>query len=250
LALFLFSRFANGTLYFYINRSFMAFTLLAVLGLLVVGLSYRFERPAGAADDEHDHTHDHKHHHDHEHDHVGHDHNHGLTWAGAALVMLPVLLAVLVSPQPLGASALANREVNQGVSQNSLPGVIGAATQKATTEMNVLDWWTKFRSVDSANTDRQIIGQQARLVGFVYHDEKYGADNFLLVRYVVSCCVADASALGLVIASDQAAQLADDQWIEVSGTFAPGDLDGWQLPLLVAEQITPVEVPNQPYLYP
>ena len=42
LALFLYTRLANGTLYFYINERFVGFTLIAVFGLLAVGLSYRF----------------------------------------------------------------------------------------------------------------------------------------------------------------------------------------------------------------
>ncbi|MEZ4611868.1 MAG: hypothetical protein R2838_16770 [Caldilineaceae bacterium] len=39
-AYFLFSRIAGGTLAFYINERFSAYTTLAVAGLLVVALSY------------------------------------------------------------------------------------------------------------------------------------------------------------------------------------------------------------------
>lgn len=250
LAVFLYSRFANGTLYFYINRNFMAFTLLAVFGLLVVGLSYRFDRQSGnppsGGHDDHAHAHT-----GHETGHEsGHEHSHGLTWGNVVLVLLPIVFGLLVPPQPLGASALANREVNSGVNQNSLPGVVGITAPKATTDMNILDWWTAFQRAESANTDHNIVGQPARVAGFVYKDEKYGDGNFLLVRYVVSCCVADASALGLLVASPQSAQLDGDQWVEVTGAFAPGELDDWQLPVLVADHIETIEAPNQPYLYP
>jgi putative membrane protein len=88
------------------------------------------------------------------------------------------------------------------------------------------------------------------VVGFVYHDDRYGEGHFMLVRYIVSCCVADASALGLVVASSDAASLTDDQWVQVRGHFIAGDLDNWQLPVLVADAIEPVAFPNQPYLYP
>ncbi|MCB0184049.1 MAG: hypothetical protein KDE31_07290, partial [Caldilineaceae bacterium] len=72
---------------------------------------------------------------------------------------------------------------------------------------------------------------------------------------VVSCCVADANVLGLLVdptalALTSTVELTDDQWIEVQGIFTASTLDGWHMPVVVAEQITPVAVPDQPYLYP
>jgi putative membrane protein len=244
LGLFLYSRFASGLLGYYINQRFVGFTLLAVVGLVVVGLSYRIgnKRNDPVENDLHNHTHDH------DHNHAGH--HHGLTWGGVALVLLPIVLGIVVPPRPLGASALANREINAGMTQSSLPGVIGGAGQKSSTEMNILDWWKAFRASPAINQDPKIVGQEAKVIGFVYQDERYGPDHFMLVRYTVSCCVADASALGLVVASPAAATLEPDQWVEVTGVFAPGELENWQMPVLQASAITPIEIPQQPYLYP
>jgi uncharacterized membrane protein YcgQ (UPF0703/DUF1980 family) len=47
-----------------------------------------------------------------------------------------------------------------------------------------------------------------------------------------------------------AASLEADRWLEVQGRFEAGDLAGSELPVLVAESLTSVPVPNQPYLYP
>jgi len=43
LGLFLYSRIANGTLYYYIAQRFALYTLIAIVGLIVVGLSYYSE---------------------------------------------------------------------------------------------------------------------------------------------------------------------------------------------------------------
>lgn len=241
MGLFLYSRLANGSLYFYINQRFMVFTLLTVVGLVIVGLSYRFKRKAD--EEAHEHA-------EHDSSHAGHAHSHGLTWGGVALVLLPIVLGLAVPPQPLGASALTNREINAGLNETSMPGIVGATANLPTTEKNILDWWRTFRSSQAVNEDERIIGQEARVLGFVYHDERYGEGHFMLVRYTVSCCVADASALALVVASPEAATLESDQWVEVSGVFSPGDLPNWKMPVLVARSITPVDVPDQPYLYP
>jgi putative membrane protein len=241
MALFLYSRLANGSLYFYINQRFMVFTLFTVFGLMIVGLSYRFKRKKDGEAHDHDH---------HDHDHTGHSHSHGLTWGGVALVLMPIVLGLAVPPQPLGASALANREINAGLNESSMPGIVGATANLPTTEKNILDWWRTFRTSQAVNEDERIIGQEARVLGFVYQDERYGEGHFMVVRYTVSCCVADASALALVVASPEASTLESDQWVEVSGVFAPGDLSGWKMPVLVARSITPVSIPDQPYLYP
>jgi uncharacterized membrane protein YcgQ (UPF0703/DUF1980 family) len=38
--------------------------------------------------------------------------------------------------------------------------------------------------------------------------------------------------------------------VQVRGTFSVGELDGQAIPVLIAKEITPVEEPEQPYLYP
>lgn len=242
MALFLYSRLANGSLYFYINQRFMGFTLFTVIGLIVVGLSYRMaRRPASAEGQPNGEDLD---------AHPVHSHSHGLGWGAVALILIPIVLGLAVPPQPLGASALANREINAGLNESTMPGIVGAAAPKATTDKNILDWWKSFRAGADLNADPAIVGQPARVVGFVYQDGRHGDDHFMVVRYVVSCCVADASALGLVVAAPNAASFENDQWVEVEGVFTPGALDGWKMPVLTAQAITPVDAPTQPYLYP
>jgi putative membrane protein len=242
LGLFFYSRLVNGTLFFYINKRFVSFTLLAVFGLILVGLSYRYERREPV--DQHEHSHadpgnD---------EHHGHDHDHRLSWGSALLIMLPIVLGIFVSPQPLGASALTNREINRGLNTINTPGIARATAEKSSTEKNVMDWWQTFRTSPNPNTD--LAGQAVDVIGFVYHEQHFGQDHFMVARFVVSCCVADASALGLAVQWPTSATLKDDQWVEVKGRLAAGHLDNWQLPVLVAQSVTSVDVPNQPYLYP
>ena len=240
LALFLYTRLANGTLYFYINVRFVGFTLIAVFGLLAVALSYRFGQKRPQLADEHGHEHAAAAH--------DHQHSHAFSWGGALIVLLPIVLGLFVPPQPLGAAALSNREINSGANSLDTPAVARAIEEKAPASKNLLDWWQTLRA--SANPAQELAGQAVNVTGFVYHDERFGTDAFMVTRYVVSCCVADASPLGLVVHWPQAPEFKDDQWIEVKGTFAPSTIEAWQLPILVAESVTPVAAPNHPYLYP
>lgn len=244
LAYFLFSRITSGTLFFYINNRFAWLTFLAVIGFTVVALGYlyraRLVRDMLTNAEEHDHEHQH-----HDHDH-GHDHEHNLSRAGLALVMLPVILGLVVPASPLGAVAMGNREVSVGrLSSAMAPRESRVATSNR--EKNLLDWLMTFDgSADPAAFD----GQEANLTGFVYRDSRHSDDSFMLSRFVVSCCVADATPIGLIVHWPEASQLAADQWVEVAGHFEAGAFDGRSMPVLVADEIKPTGMPNQPYLFP
>jgi hypothetical protein len=49
------------------------------------------------------------------------------------------------------------------------------------------------------NDPAAFIGQEARLIGFVYRDDRFNGDEFMISRFVISCCAADAAPLGLVV---------------------------------------------------
>jgi uncharacterized repeat protein (TIGR03943 family) len=250
---FLYGRIANGTLFYYINEKFAGFTLFGVVGLIAVGLAYQFGKQP---EDSHDHAHydpageDEHEHHDHAHrDHEHHEHaghSHALSWGAVALVALPVILGLAVPPRPLGAAALGNREVVLRVEDSALPTSVQAAA-KAVNERNMLDWWRSFQATTDYST---FTNQEVHLVGFVYKDPRYGDGYFLSTRFVVSCCVADAAVVGMVVRWPAATTLKDDQWVDVKGKFAPSALANWKPPVVVAETVTPVDTPAQPYLYP
>lgn len=228
LALFLYMRLADGTLFFYINQRFMVYTVLAVVGLVVVALSYR-----AASSHANDGVHTH----------------HTVTWGGLALVLLPVALGVLAPPQPLGAAAIGNREIAVSAQpRTALPAAVRAAAQKDATDRNLLDWLNAFAS--STNAAQEFAGQPVDVIGFVYHDERLADDEVLISRFIVSCCVADANVVTMVVRWPAAATLENDAWVQVQGVLQPGDFNGAPLPVVAAQSVTTVAMPDQPYLYP
>jgi uncharacterized repeat protein (TIGR03943 family) len=250
----LYSRLANGTLYFYIAQRFVGFTLIAIVGLIVVGISYHIDhknRHDGHSEEDPDrmsyeHAQD-EHMHD-LHTHDRHVYSQTLSWGGALLMLSPVLLGLITPARPLGSAALANREINISAKPSGLPTSVRTAAEKTPLEMNILDWSQRFHGVEDAA--RQFAGEQARVVGFVFRDERFTEDSFLVTRFVVRYCAADSSAVGLVVRWPQTAQLQADQWVEVQGRFAPASFEGKPTPVLHAENVVAVDVPNQPYLYP
>jgi uncharacterized repeat protein (TIGR03943 family) len=265
MGIFLYTRISNGSLLYYIAERFAWLTFLAMFGLIAVGLSYEVARrtvagggPQSAesepgelpADDkDHDHIHGHGHAHvdDPLHEHH-HGHSHGLGWGAVAILALPVVLGFLVSPRPLGVAAMQNREIAVGQTKSVLPAAVRAAAEKSNDDKNVLDWSQLFAS--TPNAAEAFAGSPASVVGFIYRDERFSADEFFLARFTISCCAADASPVGVVVRWPEAHSLADDQWVTVRGNFEAGDFDGAAYPVLVADSIVSAEVPSQPYLYP
>ena len=249
LGIFLFTRITSGTLNYYISQRFDWLTVAAVLGLIVVGLSYRYllqevEDTDAASDDpapvrsgeagppagEDD-----------------HHHGHALGWSGFLLISLPIILGLLVPPRPLGVAALQNREISAGGLGSILPAAVGSSLVQESSERTILDWVLAFHQGERpAETDT------ADVVGFVYLDDAADEAEFTLTRFVVGCCAADAMAVGLPVSLadglPSGGELEEGQWVRVVGQFAVST--GNSIPVLVAEQLEAVPEPNQPYLYP
>lgn len=228
MAIFFADKLVSGKLFYYIGPRFAWLSLLAVVLFIILAGSYNLAGKQSSNED-----------HDHEH------HQQSKVPISPVLVTaLPLILGTLIPPSPLGASAIATRSVSNNA------GIAGGSEHTLTTvpaERNILDW---VRAMNAEPDPAALNGQTADVVGFVYRDVRFGQDQFMLARFTITCCVADATAIGLVVQSPEAEQLTDDSWVHVHGTFTEGSLDGEPAPVLVADEIEPVQPPEQPYLYP
>ncbi|MBK9051666.1 MAG: TIGR03943 family protein [Chloroflexi bacterium] len=229
--LFLYSRVLNDSIFFYINERFITLTVAASVGFILVAVSY-YRR---SLNQEHAHSHDH-----------GDGHEHGsLSWVGWVIVAIPVVFGLLVRPQPLGAAAVSNREVNiTSMTSVTAPTSDGRINLQVG-EKTIVDWLVEFQREEPATFN----GEKANVIGFVYRDERFGEDSFLVGRFILSCCVADASPVGLVVRWPEAMALPVDQWVEVRGHFEVSTFDGLEIPILVADELKLIEPPSNPYLY-
>lgn len=225
--LFLYSRVLNDSILFYINQRFITLTVAASVGFILVAVSY-YRR---SQNDTH---------------HHGDGHEHGsLSWVGWVIVAIPVVFGLLVRPQPLGAAAVSNREVNlTAITSVTVPSNDGRVNLQVG-EKTIVDWLMEFQRAEPST----FAGQEANIIGFVYRDERFSSDSFLVGRFILSCCVADASPVGLVVRWPQAAEIPADQWVEVRGHFEVGTFDGLEMPVLVADDMQLIEPPSNPYLY-
>jgi putative membrane protein len=230
MAIFFAEKFVSGKLYYYIGPRFSWLAVVAVMLLIVLAGAYNL---TGKRRDEHD---------EHEHE-QGHEHGTATVWP-LLIVALPLVLGVVIPAQPLGATAIATRGVATDL---ALSPTSADQLTVVPAERNILDW---VRVMNQNPDPAALNGQEADVVGFVYRDPRMADDQFLVGRFTLTCCVADALAIGVLVQSDQVAEFEEDTWVRVTGTFAEGSIDGQGIAVLKADEIVRAQEPEQPYLYP
>jgi putative membrane protein len=165
-----------------------------------------------------------------------------ITWSVLITAALPLVFGIMIPSQPLGADA-----VNGSLSTNAVSNSSGTDFTIAPENRNILDWLREFNTSTDHNT---MNGQPANVTGFVYREPDYASDTFMIARFTVSCCVADASAIGLPVTNADADTFETGQWVQVTGTVNVDEFNGETLPVVYADAIETVETPDHPYLYP
>jgi putative membrane protein len=107
------------------------------------------------------------------------------------------------------------------------------------------------RAFNGSADVKEFVGQPADLIGFVYRDIRFdGKPQFMVARFAISCCVADAAAIGVIVQSKDAGNWTADSWVHVTGKFDNQTVDGRATPILIADSIAAAAQPDHPYLYP
>ena len=89
-------------------------------------------------------------------------------------------------------------------------------------------------------------GEEIDLQGFVTTEPGLPEGEVVLTRYIVTCCVADATVARVHVVGVPPGQFHTDDWLEITGRVYPVGRDV----LVAAESWVPIPVPSQPYLTP
>jgi putative membrane protein len=234
LCLFFAGKLANGQLTYYINLRFVPLTIFGIVFLAILAQTLFREIKRSRLEAQENEYEDH------------HDHDHVPASANLLFMIVPLAIGLLIPARPLDSSAFSTKGFNTTgplVSANSSSVVLETESQ----DRNILDWMKIFYF----STDvTPYLGQQASVIGFVYRNEKLNDDQFYVSRFTISCCAADASSIGMIATWPDAKNLKNDSWVLVKGSITSLTLDDQVIPVIDAESVQDVPVPEQPYLYP
>lgn len=233
--IFILSLFARGVMSWYINPTYIAPTTLAgavLIGLSVVAVA---RRPATESADsccEDD---------------CGCGDEQTRYWT-YGLLTIPLLLAVLFPPRGLAAFS-ANQRGPQiaGLASVHGAGTLHRVSLSVDTRQFTMQDWVGALSADPNPKD--YMGKPIIVSGLVVHNSAEVPPGYVMVlRYLVTCCIADARPVGLVVKDSSHGALKDNQWVTVTGKMGADSFQGQQIAVVEPRQIR-ITKAGSPYIY-
>ncbi|MFA9456930.1 TIGR03943 family protein [Halalkalibacter sp. AB-rgal2] len=148
-----------------------------------------------------------------------------------------------------GADSISNEEfyTEEGYNQyySELASELLEEDTVIVTEENYLDVMT---ILDLHLND--FIGKSIETVGFVFQEDDFDDDQFVVARFGMTCCIADASVYGTMVRSDEPLELDNDTWVRVSGIIGESTYGEMRIPQIMLRGFEIIEAPDSPYVYP
>ena len=156
------------------------------------------------------------------------------------VIAVPVVATLVLPAASLGSYAAARR------SSFVSSGYTSTAADIESGELSLVDVAGALRSREAMRALGARAGTEVSFVGFVARDAGMPADEFMLSRFLVSCCVADALSVQVRIVGAPPGSLEEDDWVRVTGAMYPLGREV----IVDASEVEPVPRPERPYLNP
>jgi uncharacterized repeat protein (TIGR03943 family) len=166
-----------------------------------------------------------------------------------ALLLVPLVVLAIIPSGALGSDAARSRGLR------SVPvRAPKASTDLDTRDLTILDIVYATTSPSYAKELAIEQGADVRLVGIAVKAGGAPAGGFLLTRFLITCCVADAVPISVRVSGSGAGAVRDNSWVEAQGTItwnpAPQGTDATEVTAdLRLERVKAVSEPIDPYLY-
>lgn len=190
---------------------------------------------------------------------------HRVGFMGYAFMLLPLLAFLLFPPAPLDASMVGKKGVNLGnpnqKTQQSTEKIefmtedpnepykllkkelLSASTIVFTEEK----YGAVLNAINLSPAEYQ--GKKIKVYGFVYRDEMLKKDEFVLGRYALTCCTADAAVYGFSIKEAPVRKFKNDQWYEITGILDTEKFEGYDIPVIKYTSSKKIKAPKEAYIY-
>lgn len=158
-----------------------------------------------------------------------------------SVLVLPVVILLAVPPAALGSYAVGRRS---GVGA-AFASTAGAAIPEHG-DISMVSVASALANRETMKVLVQRAGSVVSFTGFVSRQSDEPATEFLLNRFVITCCVADAIDTQVRVANAPPGEFKPDQWVRVTGKVYPLGREV----IVDASTVTSVQRPAHPYLNP
>jgi putative membrane protein len=156
------------------------------------------------------------------------------------VMVVPVVLLLALPPATLGSFSAGKRTgfANAGIATSV--GDVG------TGQLSLIDVAAAQTSREGETALAKRATEAVDFVGFVIRYPDTPQDEFMLTRYIVTCCVADATIAQVRVVNVPPGAFAANQWVEVKGAIYPLGREV----IVNASSVVSVPRPEHPYLTP
>jgi putative membrane protein len=159
---------------------------------------------------------------------------------GIGLLVVPVIVILALPPASLGSFAATRRSTITGAGFASSPQDISSG------RLSLVDVAAALRSRAGMRSLGARAGSDVSFLGFVTRGPETGADEFVLTRFLISCCVADALSVQARVVDVPPGEFHPDDWVRVEGQVYPLGREV----IVDASRVSHVDKPQRPYLSP
>lgn len=157
-------------------------------------------------------------------------------------LLVPIFAAATLAQAQLGSLAASNKLSSRGID----PSEIARLASQNASEIGFVQLKAAGKDADLASQLAITAGRSVRLTGFVSSAPTSRRGLFELIRFYITCCVADAIPVGVHV--DPSAlrpdRLRQNDWLEVAGALVRGRGE-W---IVRAGELNRVDPPSDPYL--
>lgn len=121
---------------------------------------------------------------------------------------------------------------------------------------DLLDGKTFLKTVNNLSSDLDgSVGQEVELAGFIYEEEDFEPNQFVIGRYVITCCAADAEIYGILCKDMSVFDHKVNSWVKIKGTvektayMSSYDNKEIEMAQIVIDEIESIVSPEDPYIY-
>jgi uncharacterized repeat protein (TIGR03943 family) len=158
-----------------------------------------------------------------------------------AVMVVPALIVMASPPATLGAFSAPRKARFSATPLDTFYGVFDGSS-----EITLLMVAAGQTSEEGERLLAERAGSEVDFVGFVARNPDTPADELLLTRYVITCCVADATVVQVRVVDVTPGAFAEDDWVRVRGRMFPLGREV----IVVADSVEEVPRPADPYLTP
>lgn len=160
------------------------------------------------------------------------------------LLIAVAVFGFIFTPRPFSSETALQRGLGESIGQTrSQPQRFVISRTPA--ERTIIDW---VRTLNVYPEPDAYKDQAVNVSGFVIHPPDWPDNTFMISRFVLTCCAADAYPVGLPVQVEaNQNRPSQDEWLAVVGTMTTGELAGKRQVVIIPTQLEVIPEPANPY---